>query len=59
MPYWLDRSAHPAPRPALGASVRADLAAAGGGCCGLWTALLAKERDPGRSVILLEADMVG
>jgi glycine/D-amino acid oxidase-like deaminating enzyme len=31
----------------------------GGGFCGPWTALLAKKRDPGRSVILLEADRAG
>ena len=31
----------------------------GGGLTGLWTALLAKERDPGREVVLLEADRIG
>ena len=31
----------------------------GRGFCGLWTALLARERDPGRSVLLLEADRIG
>jgi hypothetical protein len=56
VPDWPDQSAHPAPRPALGGSGRSR----GGrrGVCGLLTALLAKERDPGRSVILLEADRV-
>ena len=31
----------------------------GGGYSGLWTALLAKERDPGRDVVLLEANRIG
>ncbi|MDT4941695.1 MAG: hypothetical protein QOJ34_1784, partial [Pseudonocardiales bacterium] len=31
----------------------------GGGFTGLWTALLAKERDPGRDVLLLESHTVG
>ena len=31
----------------------------GGGFTGLWTALLAKERDPSRDVVLLEARTVG
>ncbi|PXX40063.1 MULTISPECIES: NAD(P)/FAD-dependent oxidoreductase [Aquitalea] len=40
---------------------RADtaLAIVGGGFLGLWTAILAKERDPARSVVLLEAQRVG
>ena len=36
----------------------ADLVVVGGGYTGLWTALLAKERDPGRDVVLLEAGHV-
>jgi glycine/D-amino acid oxidase-like deaminating enzyme len=36
-----------------------DLAIVGGGFSGLWTALLAKERDPGRDVVLIEADRIG
>jgi glycine/D-amino acid oxidase-like deaminating enzyme len=43
----------------LRGDVRADLAVVGGGFSGLWTALLAKERDPGRDVVLLEAGTVG
>ena len=33
----------------------ADLAVIGGGFTGLWTALQAKEADPDRDVVLLEA----
>ena len=49
----------PPPRPALQAPARTDLAVVGGGYTGLWTALLAKERDPGRDVVLLEGDRIG
>ena len=31
----------------------------GGGYSGLWTAVLAKERDPSRDVVLLEGDRIG
>ena len=53
-PYWLDDPARPAPLPRLEADVETDLAIVGGGYSGLWTALLAKERDPDRRVVLLE-----
>ena len=36
-----------------------DLVVVGGGYTGLWTALLAKEADPGRDVVVLEAGRVG
>jgi hypothetical protein len=51
--YWLDQPDAPAPRPALRGAARAHLAVVGGGFTGLWTALLAKERDPARDVLLL------
>ncbi len=53
-PYWLDQPAAPGPLAPLAGSQRADLAVVGGGFTGLWTALLAAERDPGRDVVLLE-----
>jgi glycine/D-amino acid oxidase-like deaminating enzyme len=56
--HWLD-AASPEPRAPLTGSTAADLVVVGGGYAGLWTALLAKERDPGRDVIVLEADRVG
>jgi glycine/D-amino acid oxidase-like deaminating enzyme len=58
VPFWLDRTDRPPPRPELDAPLSTDLAVVGGGFSGLWTALLAKERDPGRQVVLLEADRV-
>jgi glycine/D-amino acid oxidase-like deaminating enzyme len=54
-PYWLDRPDAPPPLPPLGRRESADLAVVGGGYTGLWAALLAKEADPDRDVVLLEA----
>lgn len=59
-PFWLDDPDHrPAPRPALVGHESCDLLVVGGGYSGLWTALLAKERDPARDVVLLEGEEVG
>ena len=58
-PFWLDDPARPAPRPALAGDTETDLIVIGGGYCGLWTALIAKERDPERRVILIESHQVG
>lgn len=58
-PFWLDDPARPAVHPPLSGDVSTDLVVVGGGYCGLWTALIAKERDPQRRVILLEAQRIG
>ena len=55
VPFWLDRPDRPAARPALVGDLDADLVVVGGGFTGLWTALMAVERDPGRDVVLVEA----
>lgn len=58
-PFWLEGLQETAPcHPRFEGSASADLVIVGGGYTGLWTALRAKERDPGRSVILLEAERV-
>lgn len=57
--FWLDDLPDRAPHPALSTRERADLAVVGGGYAGLWTALLAKERDPDARVILLEGKRIG
>ena len=53
-PFWLDQPGAPATAVPLAGPRTADLAVIGGGFSGLWTALLAKERDPARDVVLLE-----
>ncbi|MDH6193758.1 glycine/D-amino acid oxidase-like deaminating enzyme [Mycobacterium frederiksbergense] len=57
--YWLDSIAEPQAEPALDHDVSTDLVVVGGGYTGLWTALLAKERDPAREVMLLEGQTCG
>lgn len=54
-PFWLDRPDRPIAEPALAGSVACDLLVVGGGYSGLWAALMAKERDPSLSVVLIEA----
>jgi len=59
VPFWLDAAEAPALRPALTGAVTCDLAVVGAGFTGLWTALLAKEQDPGLDVVVLEAGAAG
>jgi glycine/D-amino acid oxidase-like deaminating enzyme len=59
IPFWLDQPGRPPAGPALTGEEHCDLLVVGGGYSGLWTALLAKERDPGRDVVLVEGDRVG
>ena len=57
-PLWLDNPAAPTPeRPLIGRG-EADLVIVGGGFTGLWAAIQAKEADPGRDVVLIEAAKV-
>jgi glycine/D-amino acid oxidase-like deaminating enzyme len=58
VPFWLDTTS-PEPGPTLAGAVDADLVVVGGGYTGLWTALMAKERDPSRNVVLLESHRLG
>ncbi|MFE4910578.1 NAD(P)/FAD-dependent oxidoreductase [Streptomyces sp. NPDC056652] len=59
VPYWLDDPGRPGALPALTGDEHCDLLVIGGGYSGLWTALLAKERDPDRDVVLIEGREVG
>jgi len=59
VPFWLDDPGRPQALPALAEDASCDLAVVGGGYSGLWTALIAKERDPGREVVLVEANRIG
>ena len=57
--FWLDDLPASPARPALTGHVTADLAIVGGGYTGLWTALLAKRRNPDARVVVIEARTVG
>ncbi len=56
--FWLD-DARGVDHAALDGQLEADLTVVGGGYCGLWTAVLAKRRDPSARVVLLEAETLG
>ncbi|MEV6633278.1 FAD-binding oxidoreductase [Actinoplanes sp. NPDC051470] len=57
--YWLSQEGAPPALDPLASALRASLAVIGAGYSGLWTALLAKERDPSRDVVVLEAGTAG
>ena len=57
-PFWLDGLEVPE-WPRFTGTASFDLVVAGGGYTGLWTALLAKQRDPDARVAVLEARSVG
>ncbi|HET6878098.1 MAG TPA: FAD-dependent oxidoreductase [Jatrophihabitans sp.] len=59
VPFWLDSPHRPAPVAPLREPTTADLVVVGAGFTGLWTALLAKEADPTRDVVLLEGRTAG
>ncbi|MGV8852006.1 MAG: NAD(P)/FAD-dependent oxidoreductase [Rhodoglobus sp.] len=58
-PFWIDDVTNPEEFSALRGEVTADLAIVGGGYLGLWTAVLAKQRNPDAKVVLLEARELG
>lgn len=57
--YWTDSIAESAPRDPAPAKSTADLLVVGGGFTGLWAAIQAKQRDPGKDVVLIEARRIG
>jgi glycine/D-amino acid oxidase-like deaminating enzyme len=56
IPFWLDNPQRPKPTSALTSEIEADLVVIGAGFTGLWTAFLAKEANPTRDVLILEAE---
>ncbi|MFD7982172.1 NAD(P)/FAD-dependent oxidoreductase [Kitasatospora indigofera] len=58
-PFWLEDPGRPEALPALVGDTTCDLLVVGGGYSGLWTALIAKERDPSLDVVLVEGNEVG
>jgi glycine/D-amino acid oxidase-like deaminating enzyme len=57
-PFWLTAQGAPRPGDPLEGVLDADLVVVGAGLTGLWAALLAKEEDPDREVVLLEGGRV-
>ena len=57
-PFWLDALAPRDPHPVLTGVAEADLCIVGGGFTGLWAALQAITDEPGRSIVLLEAETI-
>ncbi len=57
-PFWLDHPNRPSARENLTGEITADLLVVGGGFCGLWTALIAKERHPDWQVVLVEQNRI-
>jgi glycine/D-amino acid oxidase-like deaminating enzyme len=59
VPYWLESIDIPESNPTLVRDEHCDLCIVGGGYTGLWTAIIAKERDPSRDVVLVDKGEVG
>jgi glycine/D-amino acid oxidase-like deaminating enzyme len=57
-PYWLDLHGAPEPCASVEGELECSLAIVGGGFTGLWAALIAKEREPERDILLVEAEHV-
>lgn len=57
--FWLDDLPDQPTRPKLAGDRTADLVVVGAGYTGLWTALLAKRRDPDMRVVVVEGRTVG
>ena len=57
--FWLEDVGTVATYESLNGAREADLTIVGGGYCGLWTAVLAKRRNPAARVVLLESQSVG
>ncbi|HJS18765.1 MAG TPA: FAD-dependent oxidoreductase [Anaerolineales bacterium] len=58
IPFWLDDPNPPQPEPELTRELFTELLIIGGGFTGLWTALQAREENPSREIILLEAEEI-
>jgi len=58
-PFWLESADIPESNPTLVRDEHCDLCIVGGGYTGLWTAVIAKERDPSRDVVVIDKGEVG
>jgi glycine/D-amino acid oxidase-like deaminating enzyme len=57
--YWMEDVDEPESNPTLVRTESCDLCVVGGGYTGLWTAVVAKERDPSADVVLIDAHECG
>ncbi|GAA4945665.1 FAD-dependent oxidoreductase [Actinoplanes utahensis] len=57
--FWLDSLGPVQKRPPLPGDLAADVAVAGGGYTGLWTAYYLAKADPGRRIVVLDAEYCG
>ncbi len=57
-PYWLDNNAAPEPEAALTQNIQCELLIVGAGFTGLWAAIHAKEANPEREVVIIEAQSI-
>ena len=58
-PYWYEDADEPDSNPTLVRTESCDLCIIGGGYTGLWTAIVCKERDPSRDIVLIDAAECG
>lgn len=58
VPFWLDTPDLPEKQPRLSSDISTDLLIVGGGFTGLWAAVLAKEENPDRSIVLIEGKSI-
>jgi len=56
--YWLDSIADQEAEQALSENMQCDLLIVGGGFCGLWGAIQAKEQNVDRDVVLIESKSI-
>ena len=57
-PYWLDAGGKPSDLPSLSEHLESNLLIVGAGFTGLWAAIQAKEEQPNREIIVIEANTV-
>ncbi len=56
--YWLDSLEAVEDQPRLAQDISCDLLVVGGGFCGMWAATQAKEQNPDRDVVVIEAKSI-